>query len=84
MADITFGSEIQCNENAHEAWKSLIYKYDVSDDKQKRLNEVTNIWNYVRIKDTSQDPDIWSNELYKLNLKINKIKYKYEIDGDEI
>ena len=39
------------------------------------------MWNNCRIKDTSQDSDIWFNELFHLNLKLKKIKanyYKYE------
>ena len=36
------------------------------------------------IKDTSQDPDIWFNELYNLNLYFKKIKDKYEKDEDEM
>ena len=55
---IPFGLVIQFNEDEHEAWKSLIDKYDVSDEKQEIINEVTNRWNYCRIRDTSQDPDI--------------------------
>ena len=39
---ITFGLVRQCCENAHNAWKSLIEKYEVSDEKQESLNEVTN------------------------------------------
>ena len=52
----------------------------MSDDKQESLNEVTNMCNNCRIKDTSQDPYIWFNELYNLNLKFNQIKSKYEKD----
>ena len=49
---------------------------------KKSLNEVTNRWTNFKIKDTSLDPDIWFNELYNLNLKLNKIKEKYEKDED--
>ena len=63
----------QCNEDANEAWKSLIEKYEVSDDKQEGLNEIKNWWNNCRIEGTSQDPDIWFNELFNLNLKFKKI-----------
>ena len=56
----------------------------MSDEKQERLNEVTNRWNNWRINDTSQDPDIWFNEFYNLNLKLNKIKSKYKRYEDEI
>ena len=50
----------------------------MSDDNQDILNEVTKRWNNYRIKDTSQDPDIWFDELYNLNLKFKTIKTKYE------
>ena len=56
----------------------MIYKYEVSDEKQESLNEVTNRWNNCKIKDTILDPYIWFNELYNLNLKFKKIKAKYE------
>ena len=46
--------------------------------------EFTNRWNTCRIKNTSQDTDIWFNELYNLNLKFNKIKEKYEKDEYEM
>ena len=52
--------------------------YAVSDENQYILNEVTNRWNNCSIKDTSNDPDIWLNELFNLNLKFKKIKEKYE------
>ena len=45
---------------------------------------MTNRWNNFRIKDTSQYPDIWFNELFNLNLKFNKIKAKYEKDEYEM
>ena len=56
----------------------------MSDDEQESLNEVTNIWKNYSIKYISQDPDIWFNELYKLNLKFYKIKEKYEKYEDEL
>ena len=78
---IPFGLARKCNENSHEACKALVEKYDVSDDKQESLNEVTNRWNNYSIKDTSQDPDIWLNEQFNSDLKFNKIKAKYEKYG---
>ena len=45
---------------------------------------MTNWWKNCRIKDTSQDPEIWFNELYILNLKFNNIKDKYEKYEDEM
>ena len=48
------------------------------------MNEVTNRCNNCKIKDTSLDPYIWFNDLYNLNIKLKKIKAKYEKDDDEI
>ena len=45
MTDISFVLVIQCDDNAHDACKALIGNYDVSDEKQEILNEVTNSWN---------------------------------------
>ena len=45
---------------------------------------MTNIWNNFRIKDTSQDPEIWFNRLFHLNLKRKKIKAKYEKERYEL
>ena len=56
----------------------------MSDEKQDSLNEVTNRCNNSRIKDTSQDPDIWFNELYKLNLEFKKIKANHENDEEKL
>ena len=38
LTDIPFCLVIQCDENAHDAWKALIYKYEVSDEKQESFN----------------------------------------------
>ena len=48
------------------------------------MNEVTNRWNNFRIKDTSQDPNIWFIEIFNLNLNFKKIKAKYKKDEDEL
>ena len=53
-----FGLVRKCDDNAHESWKDLIEKYEVSYENQESLNEIINRWNNCRIKDTSQDPDI--------------------------
>ena len=74
--------ENQWNENVNEACKALVEKYNVSNEKQESLNEVTNRWKNGIIRYTSQYPDIWFNELFNLNLKLNKIKAKYEKYGD--
>ena len=42
LTDISFGLVRYCDENLHDAWKVLIEKYEVSDEKQESLNEVTN------------------------------------------
>ena len=42
LTEITFELIRQCDENAYDTWKALIYKYEVSDEKQESLNEVTN------------------------------------------
>ena len=78
LTDIPFGLVRQCDENAHDTWKDLFDKYEVSYENQESFNEVTNRWNNCQIKDTSLDPDIWFNELYNINLNFKKIKVKYE------
>ena len=47
---IPFGMVNHYDENAHDARKALIYKYEVSDDRQEILNEVTSRWNNCKIK----------------------------------
>ena len=42
MIDIPFCLVRQCDENAHDALKSFIDKYKVSDEIQEHLNEVPN------------------------------------------
>ena len=42
------------------------------------------MWNNCSIKETSQDPDIWFNELFNLTLKFKNIKAKYEKYEDQI
>ena len=34
------------------------------------------MWNTCRVKEKIQDPYIWFNELYNVNLKLKKIKGK--------
>ena len=84
LSDINFGLVRQWNEYAHEAWKALIGKYEVSDEKQEILNEVTNRWNNLRMKEKSQDTDIWYTELFNWNLKFKKTNEKNERDGDDL
>ena len=68
----------QFDDNSYEYWKALIVKHEVSEEKQESLNEATNRWNNCSINETSQDPDIWFNVLYNLNLMFKNIKAKYE------
>ena len=84
LIDIPFSFERQCNYNSHEGWKELIDKYEVSDEKQEILNEVTKRWNNYSIKDTSQEPYKCFNKLFDLNLKFKNIKVKYDKDEDEM
>ena len=84
LRDITFGLVIRCNKNAHETWMAPIDKYEVSEEKQQSLNEVTNRCNIFSSKVTRQCPEIWFNELYNLNFKLNKTKEKYEKYEDEM
>ena len=80
MTEIPFGISRQRDNNAYDARKALIYKYEVSYEMQETLNEGTSRWNNFKIKDTSLETDIWLNELYSLNLKSKKIKVKFEKD----
>ena len=84
LTEIPFGLIRQCDENAHRSWKALIDRYEVSDKKQEILNQVTNRWKNFRIQDTSQDPDIWFNDIFNVNLKFKKIKSKYDKDKDDL
>ena len=77
LIDIPSGLVRQCDDNSHESWKELIDKYEVLDENQQTLNEVENMWIKFSINDTSQDTDIWFNELYNLKLKFKKIKENY-------
>ena len=68
LTDIPFGSVGGgVIENAHDAWKDLIDKYEVSDEKRESLNEVRNWWNNCKIEDTGLvDPDIWFQTRYTI------------------
>ena len=63
LVEIPFGLVRKCDENEHDAWKELIDKYEVSNEKQEILNKVTDMWNNCKIKDTSLYPDIWFNDI---------------------
>ena len=41
LPDVPFGLVRKYDENSHESWKDLIEKYEVSDENQESLNEVT-------------------------------------------
>ena len=78
LIDTPSGLVRQWEKISHDEWKSIIYKYEVLDDKQESLNEIRNRWNNFNIKDTSLDPYIWFNAMYNLNLRFKNIKAKYE------
>ena len=63
LIDIPFGLVRNCYENSQDELKALVDKYEVSDQKQEILNEVTKRWNNCKTKDTILDPDIRFNEL---------------------
>ena len=63
LSEIPFRWARQCNDNEYEVCIELLDKYEVSEEKQESLNDVTNRWNTFRIKYTSQDPGICFNEL---------------------
>ena len=61
----------------------LIDKYEVSNEKQERLNQVKTGGTTSVSRTKRQVYDIWFNSLYNLNLKLNNIKDKYEKDKYE-
>ena len=74
----------EADSNAHEAWKLLLDKYDVSSQKQNSLTDVTEEWNNSRLGSVKVDPDDWFPYLYQVNAKFKKIKAKYGKDDDQI
>ena len=70
--------------DAHEAWKLLLDKYDVSSVKQISLTDVTEEWNNSRLRSTRVDPDDWFTYLYRVNLNFKKIKEEYGKDDEQI
>ena len=47
----------EADEVAHLAWKILLNKYEVLDEKQESLTDVTEEWNSSRLGSTKIDPD---------------------------
>ena len=43
LTNIPFVMVRQCDQRAHYAWKELIDKYELSDEKQDILNEASNM-----------------------------------------
>ena len=70
--------------DAHEAWKLLLDKYDVSSEKQISLTDVTEGWNNSRLRSTKVDPDDWFTYLYRVNARFRKIKTEYGKDDDQV
>ena len=70
--------------DAHEAWKLLLDKYDVSSEKQISLTDVTEEWNNSRLRSTKVDPDDWFTYLYRVNVRFKKIKTEYGKDDDQV
>ena len=72
----------EADENAHKAWKLLLRKYEVSDEKQESLTDVTDEWNKSKLESVKMDPDDWFSTLFRINKKFGRIKKEYEKDED--
>ena len=75
---------MEADGNAHLAWKILLNKFEVSEQKQESLTDVTMEWAACKLLSTKMDPDNWFSELYHINQKFRKIKPEYEKDEDSI
>ena len=82
LSGTPFDLILEANENAHEAWKLLLNKYAVSDEKQESLTDVTKEWNSAKLASVRVDPDDWFSTLFRINKKFGKIKTQYEKDDD--
>ena len=49
LSGTPFDLILEANENAHEAWKLLLNKYEVSDEKQESLTDVTKAVSYTHL-----------------------------------
>ena len=47
----------EADENTYEAWKILLKKYEVSEEKIESLNEATKDWSKCNLGSTRNDPD---------------------------
>ena len=74
----------EANEVAHLAWKILLNKYEVSDEKQESLTDVTEEWNSSSLRSTKIDPDDWFSVLFLINSRFEKIKKEYKKDDDSM
>ena len=64
LSGTPFDLILEANENAHEAWKLLLNKYEVSDEKQESLTDVTKEWNSAKLESVRIDPDDWFSKLF--------------------
>ena len=64
----------EADENAYEAWRLLLNKYEVSGEKQETLTDVTEEWNNAKLDSVQTDPDDWFSLLFRINAKFGKIK----------
>ena len=82
LSGTPFDLILEADENAHKAWKLLLNKYEVSDEKQESLTDVTKEWNSAKLESVRVDPDDWFSTLFRINKKFGKIKKEYEKDED--
>ena len=75
---------MEADENAHKAWELLLRKYEVSDEKQESLTDVTDEWHKSKLGSVKMDPDDWFSTLYRINKKFGRIKKEYEKDEDTL
>ena len=79
-----FNLILEAKEDAHKAWKILLNKYEVSNEKQESLTDVTIEWGACTLDGIRTDPDMWFSELFRINEKFEKIKVEYKKDEDSI
>ena len=82
LTGVQFDLIQEADENAHVAWKILLNKYEVSDEKSESLTDVTMEWNQCKLENTEDDPDNWFSRLYRINQKFKKINVLYEKDDE--
>ena len=49
---------MEAGEDAHKAWNILLNKFEVSDEKQESLTDVTIEWAACTLNGTKTDPDM--------------------------